>query len=85
MTVTNGDAHRGYKSAFPVVPGPDSGCSDPGFDCAVDWPDFSDEGDPIHLDTCIVMRDGDHSCCTCGLQLLVDERAGFRFPARGAL
>lgn len=78
MTATphpEGSAHRGYKSMFDVGKGP-SYHTTPTEDCAIDWPDFADEGDPIHLDTCIIMT-GDDRFCTCGLTIL--EKAGARF------
>lgn len=51
--------------------------TEPTEDCAIDWPDFSDDGAPIHLDTCIIMRNPDTVFCSCGLAIL--ERFNAKF------
>lgn len=76
MTSRSSSAGRPYRSAYPGIPRGPWATMPVDCDTATDWPDFSDRGEPIHLDTCRVMS-GDDTYCTCGLTLL--QRAGAMF------
>jgi len=71
-TYTQASAHRGYKSRYDVIKGGPMAGALPSEDCAIDWPDFAEEGEPIHL-----IMTGNDEFCTCGLAIL--EKAGARF------